>query len=139
MILTNSNLNLSGKNIIIVEDDFPSVKYYQTLLGNSGATIISFHNGQDFIDYLNGNNRFDFVLMDYLIPLVNGIECIKQLRKKKKKVPVILLTAYSSEQTKKEAFLAGCDEYILKPVYPEMIFLLLEKYLNKVKPASITF
>jgi CheY-like chemotaxis protein len=44
-----------------------------------------------------------------------------------------MLTAYASEQSKKEAFLAGCNEYILKPVYPEKIMALLEKYLKHKK------
>jgi CheY-like chemotaxis protein len=41
-----------------------------------------------------------------------------------------MITAYSSEQAKNEAFIAGCNEYILKPIYPEKIFFLLEKYLK---------
>ena len=130
---------LSGKNIIIVEDDFPSIKYYRTLLHSSGATITCFNNGRDFLEYLDNNGNIDIVIMDYLIPLVNGIDCIKKLRKKWKNVPAFLFTAYSSEQTKREAFLAGCDEYILKPIYPEKIFMLLEKYLTLEKPASMTF
>jgi CheY-like chemotaxis protein len=40
-----------------------------------------------------------------------------------------MVTAYSSEQTKTEAYIAGCNEYVLKPIYPEKIFFLLEKYL----------
>ena len=40
-----------------------------------------------------------------------------------------MLTAYSSEQAKTEAFIAGCNEYVLKPIYPEKIIFLLEKYL----------
>jgi CheY-like chemotaxis protein len=52
------------------------------------------------------------------------------LRKEMKNTPVIMITAYSSEQAKTEAYIAGCNEYILKPVYPEKIFFLLEKYLN---------
>jgi CheY-like chemotaxis protein len=40
-----------------------------------------------------------------------------------------MITAYSSEQAKTEAYIAGCSEYILKPIYPEKIFFLLEKYL----------
>ena len=139
MNFNNSTLKITGKNIVIVEDDVPSIKYYETLLCNSGAILTTFHNGQEFLDYISGNNKIDIVFMDYLIPLVNGIECVRQFRKKKKKIPVFLFTAYSSEQTKREAFLAGCDEYILKPIYPEMIFLLLEKYLNKFRSASITF
>ncbi len=134
-----SNLKLTGRNIVIVEDDIPSIKYYETLLSLTGATITSFQNGQDFLDYMNGNNKIDIVFMDYLIPLVNGIDCARSFRKKRKKTPVFLFTAYSSEKTKQEAFLAGCDEFILKPIYPEMIFNLLEKYFDKVKSSPITF
>jgi CheY-like chemotaxis protein len=42
-----------------------------------------------------------------------------------------MITAYSSEQSKSEAFIAGCTEYILKPVYPENVYALLEKYLKQ--------
>jgi CheY-like chemotaxis protein len=42
-----------------------------------------------------------------------------------------MLTAYSSEQSKSDAYIAGCNEYILKPVYPENVYSLLEKYLKQ--------
>ena len=131
MTLNISNLELTGKNIVIVEDDLPSIRYYETLLKNSGAEIIIFHTGKEFIDFLEqGNNQIDLVFMDFLIPLVNGIECVRLLRKDRKGTPVIMITAYSSEQAKTEAYIAGCNEYILKPIYPEKIFFLLEKYLK---------
>lgn len=131
MTLNISNLELTGKNIVIVEDDVPSIKYYETLLKNSGAEVIIFHTGKEFIDYLALENKtIDLVFMDFLVPLINGIECIRFLRKNRKSTPVIMITAYSSEQAKTEAYIAGCNEYILKPVYPEKIFLLLEKYLK---------
>jgi CheY-like chemotaxis protein len=41
-----------------------------------------------------------------------------------------MITAYSSEQAKTEAYIAGCNEYLLKPIYPEKVFFLLEKYLK---------
>ena len=130
MTLNISNLELSGKNIIIVEDDLPSIRYYETLLKNSGAAVIIFHTGKEFIDYLaKDENIIDLVFMDFLIPLINGIECVRLLRKERKNTPVIMITAYSSEQAKTEAYIAGCNEYILKPIYPEKIFFLLEKYL----------
>jgi DNA-binding response OmpR family regulator len=131
MTLNISNLELSGKNIIIVEDDLPSIRYYETLLKNSGAAVIIFHTGKEFIDYLaKDENIIDLVFMDFLIPLINGIECVRLLRKERKNTPVIMITAYSSEQAKTEAYIAGCNEYILKPIYPEKIFFLLEKYLK---------
>jgi DNA-binding response OmpR family regulator len=131
MTLNISNLELTGKNIIIVEDDKPSVRYYETLLKNSGAEVKIFHTGKEFVDYLAlENNPIDLVFMDFLVPLINGIECIRILRKDRKSTPVIMITAYSSEQAKTEAYIAGCNEYVLKPIYPEKIFFLLEKYLK---------
>ena len=75
--------------------------------------------------------------MDFLVPLINGIECMRIFRKGNRDVPILMLTAYASEQSKTEAYLAGCNEYILKPVYPEKIISLLEKYLKHEKSATI--
>jgi CheY-like chemotaxis protein len=130
MTLNISNLELTGKNIVIVEDDLPSIRYYETLLKNSGADLMIFHTGKEFVDFLTqANKSIDLVFMDFLIPLINGIECIRILRKERKGTPVIMITAYSSEQAKTEAYIAGCNEYVLKPIYPEKVFFLLEKYL----------
>lgn len=136
--LNTNELQLTDKRIVIVEDDVPSIRYYETLLKSSGADVRIFHNGKEFIDYLHRENeKIDLVLMDFLIPLVNGIECIRVFRKERKNVPVLMLTAYSSDQSKTEAYLAGCNEYILKPVYPEKVFFLLEKYLRHESAHSL--
>jgi CheY-like chemotaxis protein len=140
MTLNISNLELTGKNIIIVEDDVPSIRYYETLLRNSGAGVIIFHTGKEFVDYLNqANPKVDLIFMDFLIPLINGIECIRIFRKEHKDIPVIMITAYSSEQAKTEAYIAGCNEYVLKPIYPEKIFFLLEKYLKISAPVFLSY
>jgi len=139
MTINIRNLELEGKNIVIVEDDLPSIKYYETLLKNSGADVKIFHNGKEFVDYINNtNSNIDLIFMDFLIPLINGIECIRIFRKSRKETPVIMITAYSSEQAKTEAYIAGCNEYVLKPIYPEKIFFLLEKYLRIKTPISST-
>lgn len=131
MTLNINNLDLKGKNIVIVEDDMPSIKYYETLLKSTGAELIIFRTGKDFVDHISQTeNVVDLVIMDFLIPFINGIECIRILRKDRKSVPVLMITAYSSEQAKTEAYIAGCNEHILKPIYPENIYLLLGKYLN---------
>jgi two-component system, OmpR family, alkaline phosphatase synthesis response regulator PhoP len=124
-------MDIHNKVIIIVEDDIPSVKYYETLLRNSGAIVRVFSNGKSFVNYFSEtDDKIDLILIDFLIPLVNGIECIKLLRKSKRNVPVLMLTAYYSEQTKAEAYIAGCNEYILKPVFPEKLLGMIEKYLS---------
>ncbi|HBE40149.1 MAG TPA: hypothetical protein DDW27_02930 [Bacteroidales bacterium] len=130
ILLKVNSLNLEDKKIIIVEDDLPSVRYYETLLRNSGAGIKVFRNGKEFADYVTTTNeKIDLVFMDFLVPIVNGVECTRIFRKSRKKVPVLMVTGYASEQIKREAFLAGCDEYLLKPIFPEIIYSLLEKYL----------
>lgn len=138
MTLNINNLELEGKNIVIVEDDLPSIQYYETLLRNSGAAVMIFHTGKEFIDYISeGNPVIDLVFIDFLIPLVHGIECIRLFRKERKSTPVVMITAYSSEQTKTEAYIAGCNEYVLKPIYPEKIFYLIEKYLKTKIPYQL--
>jgi len=130
-MLNLSQLEFLNKRIVIVEDDIPSVKYYETVLKYTGAEITVLKNGREFIDFIeSGNPPPDFIIMDYLIPFVNGADCIRRLRKTNKTTPVVMITAYYSEQTKNEAFVAGCNEYVLKPVFPEKLVVLLEKYLT---------
>lgn len=131
-MLNFSDLELNNKNIAVVEDDVPSIRYYETILRSSGASVKIFRTGKDFIEYSGQKDQvIDLVIMDFLIPLVNGIDCVRTFRKERKNVPVLMITAYSSEQAKSEAFIAGCNEYILKPVYPETLYSLLEKYLKQ--------
>jgi CheY-like chemotaxis protein len=140
MALTINDLQLADKSIVIVEDDVPSIRYYETLLKGSGADVRIFRNGREFTDYLSqGTPKIDILLMDFLIPLINGIDCIRIFRKDNKNTPVIMITAYSSEQCKTEAYLAGCNEYVLKPIYPEKVFFLLEKYLRHEPSKAMIF
>jgi CheY-like chemotaxis protein len=138
MAVNISNLELTGKHIVIVEDDRPSIKYYETLLKNSGADLQVFRTGKEFVDFISqGQNQIDLIFMDFLIPLINGIECVRIFRKGSKSTPVVMITAYSSEQAKAEAYIAGCNEFVLKPIYPEKILFLLEKYLISEVPAYL--
>jgi len=140
MGLTTSGLELNNKNIVIVEDDIHSIKYYETLLKNTGATVTILRSGLEFIEYIKQEERtIDFIFMDFLIPFINGIDCTRIYRKSDKKTPIVMLTAYTSEQTKTEAFIAGCNEYVLKPIYCEKLIFLLDKYLNQEIPANIRY
>ncbi len=123
-------LDITGKRIAIVEDDIASLKYYETLLRETGATVDVFRNGKEFVESVtSGKAVYDLVFMDFLVPLVNGIDCTRAFRQVNRSAPVILVTAYYSEQTKNEAYIAGCTEYNLKPIFPDKIHMILEKYL----------
>ena len=123
-------LDITGKRIAIVEDDIASLKYYETLLRETGAAVDVFRNGKEFVETVtSGKAVYDMVFMDFLVPLVNGIDCTRAFRQVNRSAPVILVTAYYSEQTKNEAYIAGCTEYNLKPIFPDKIHMILEKYL----------
>ena len=133
-----SNLEFVGKNIIIVEDDVSSSRYYEAILISTGVDFKIFHTGKEFVDYLNLENKnIDLVIMDFLVPLINGIECVRIFRKERKSTPVIMITGYYSEQARTEAYIVGCNEYLLKPMYPEKVLALLKKYLSP--NISVTF
>lgn len=135
--MNTRQLDLEGKNVVIVEDDLPSIRYYETLLRTSGARINIFYSGREFVNFIKkGTPEIDIVIMDFLIPIINGIDCAKIFRKRNKNTPVLMITAYSSDQARTDAFIAGCNEFLLKPVYPEKICQLIEKYL---KPSGIPF
>lgn len=126
----HNNLDLSGKYIAIVDDDPATTRYFEVLLKTTSAGVKSFSNGTDFLEYIKDNpDAFDLIMMDYLIPYVNGIDCIKAFRKQNSRVPVIMITAYYTRESKEESILAGSNEYILKPVIPEKVLGILEKYL----------
>ena len=136
-MLNFSLSDLSNKNIIIIDDDVPSVKYYETLLKSTGAEITILKNGRDFNELISQEAlNVDFIIMDFLIPYINGIDCIKLLRKRVKETPVIMVTAYSSDQIRREAFVAGCNEFVLKPLFPERLLNLIEKYLVRKEYAQ---
>ena len=124
------NLDLSGKTIAVVDDDMATIRYFEILLKTTSAEVMTFLNAIDFLNYSKENPRkFDLVLMDYLIPYINGIDCVKSLRKFDRRVPVIMITAYYTRESKEESILAGINEYILKPIIPEKVLSILEKYL----------
>jgi DNA-binding NtrC family response regulator len=136
-MLNFSLSDLSSKRIIIVDDDVPSVKYYETLLKNTGAEITILRNGKDFNELISQEGIIvDFVIMDFLIPYINGVDCIKLFRKRDKETPVIMVTAYSSDQIRRESFVAGCNEFVLKPLFPEKLLNLIEKYLVRKEYAG---
>lgn len=140
MKLNISSLNLDNKRIVIVEDDLPSIKYYETLLKDSCGDVKIFQTGKDFVEYISRTSEsIDLVIMDFLIPLINGIECIRIFRKERKDTPVLMITAYSSEQAKTDAYIAGCSEYILKPIYPEKVIFLLGKHLRITSSVDLPY
>ena len=102
--------------IYIVEDDANICEIESIALTNSGHEVESFENGKSFYDQL-GVNRPDLIILDIMLPDEDGLEILKKLRSKPdtRRVPVILISAKSTELDRVRGLEIGADDYITKP------------------------
>ena len=102
--------------IYIVEDDANICEIESIALTNSGHEVESFENGKSFYDKL-GVNRPDLIILDIMLPDEDGLEILKKLRSKPdtRRVPVILISAKSTELDRVRGLEIGADDYITKP------------------------
>jgi len=124
-------LELSGKKILIVEDDSSSYLFLESLLNRYSPEILWAKSGQQALDTLNNNKDISLILMDIRMPEMNGLEATRAIRKKNKVIPIIAQTAYAQISDRKLALESGCTDYLSKPVSPVDLIKLLEKYLSK--------
>jgi DNA-binding response OmpR family regulator len=120
---------LTGKNILIAEDDFYSLEMLTYLLKKTNANLFSAIDGEETIKTFF-NNKIDLVLLDIRLPVLNGFGVIERLRAENKETFVIAQTGFldSSDLTKiKEA---GFTDYIEKPVNEKILYNILSEYLG---------
>jgi CheY-like chemotaxis protein len=131
LITSTVNYQWKEKVILIVEDDSPNYLYFKSLLKKTKAHIVWKKNGTEAFDYIKDTaNPIDLIIMDVLIPFMNGIEVTRESKKLRKNLPVIVVTAYTSREIKEKCFIAGCDEFIIKPVLPNQLIELLAEYFH---------
>lgn len=87
-------------------------------------------NGKEAVEYALSHNP-DAVLMDIKMPVMDGIEALKEIRLHTDKLPVIMQTAYAFDTDRRIAEEAGCNGFITKPVMPRELKMYLDKYLTK--------
>ena len=122
--------------ILYVEDMFVNQKVISMMLKNAGCEVIIANNGKEALEIFD-ETRFDLVLMDVQMPVMDGVEAVKQLRKNYQDLPpVIGLSANALEGDAEKYIAEGMDDYLSKPVSKDM---LLEKIIywtvgEKVKP-----
>ncbi len=110
---------LNGLNVLLVEDNPVNQELCMTVLSTLGCDVILAENGKEALDILN-TKEFDIILMDCQMPVLDGYETTRRLRRMEKeagkpKVPVIALTAYAMEGDKNKCIASGMDDYIAKP------------------------
>lgn len=123
----------SNKTILIAEDDEISYKYLNLILTRkTRVNILWAINGQMAIDFCRQNNHIDLVLMDLQLPVLDGIEAIKQIKGFKPSLPIVVHTANAYGEECEKCFEAGCDEYITKPANFQQLLYKIENLLSPV-------
>lgn len=111
------------KNILVVDDDAINRKLLTAVLKNKGYNIIEANNGVEALSAIESNN-IDLILLDVLMPVMNGIEFLQNIKAKPQymNIPIIVLT--TDDTKKSEVINLGANDFITKPINPT---LLLEK------------
>lgn len=104
-------------NILLVDDEKTMVKYLSKRLIKKGFEISIAYNGLDALEQVKEVN-FDVVLLDVLMPGMNGIDTLKEIKKIKPQTEVIMLTGHASVEVGIEGMKAGAFNYIMKPFDP---------------------
>src|ERR1035437_4346037 len=105
--------------ILIAEDIDLNFLYLKGLFQLTGATVLRAQNGKEAVDQCLSDSKIDIVLMDIQMPIMNGYEATRRIKKFRKDIPVIAQTAYVQSEDRAHAVAAGCDDFIAKPIYSE--------------------
>jgi len=118
-------------NLLIAEDDNTSFEFFKIILERDVNKIIRTTNGEETVNYLKNNTDINLVLMDINMPVLNGFEATKQIKKFRPELYIIAQTAYALVGDKEKALQAGCNDYISKPINVEELKQKINKYLSK--------
>ena len=122
-------------NILVVEDDKNLRKLITTYLQRNKYNTYEATNGEEALNVLD-QSYIDLIVSDIMMPKMDGYELIKSLREAKYDVPILIITAKSEIEDKKEGFLLGADDYMVKPIDIEEMLLRIQVLLRRSKSAS---
>ncbi len=116
--------------ILIAEDDWISFQYLRTILEKSDITVLHAENGEQAVELVRNTSDIDLILMDIKMPVMDGIEATKIIKRIRPDLPIIAQTAYTYGEEKSKISAIGCDEYLAKPLDYAKLKELLKIYLN---------
>jgi len=124
---------LAGTTILVVDDDIRNIFAVTALLEREKASIVYAENGQDGLEMLERTPFVDVVLMDIMMPVMDGYEVMRRIRAQERfrELPIIALTAKAMRADRERCIAAGASDYIAKPVDTERLLSLLRVSLGR--------
>ncbi|MBN2610952.1 MAG: response regulator [Bacteroidales bacterium] len=129
--ITNMSTDWKEVTILIVEDDPVSTELLSEVLSETGAKLEFASDGKSALN-ICAVKKVNIVLMDIQLPGMNGQAALMEIKKLNKKIVVIAQTAYAMSGDKDRYIMQGFDDYISKPIYPNLLIEMLGKHISKV-------
>jgi CheY-like chemotaxis protein len=123
---------LAGKRALVVDDDVRNIFALSSLLERHGMTVASASTGQEAIDQLESQSDVQIVLMDIMMPEMDGYETMQRIRRaaRYRRLPIIALTAKAMKGDREKCLEAGASDYIAKPVNTNQLLSLVRMWLH---------
>jgi CheY-like chemotaxis protein len=123
----------TGKKVLVVDDDVRNIFAIASVLESKGMTVVFAENGNDGIDALKRAPDVDLVLMDVMMPELDGYDTMRAIRKLPtfRDLPIIALTAKAMKGDREKCIAAGASDYITKPVDPDRLLSLIRVWLYR--------
>ena len=124
-----------GRKILLVDDDVRNIFALTSALEHKGAIVVIGRNGREAIERLNEVDDIDLVLMDVMMPEMDGYEATVEIRKNPRwrKLPIIAVTAKAMKDDQERCLQAGSNDYLAKPIDLDRLFSLIRVWLPKME------
>jgi CheY-like chemotaxis protein len=129
--LHNSSEVLKGRKVLVVDDDARNIFALTSVLENHDVEVVSATNGRQAIDIINATPDLSMVLMDIMMPEMDGYETMREIRKvpEFRTLPILALTAKAMKGDREKCLDAGASDYISKPVNTNQLLSLMRVWL----------
>lgn len=118
-----------GKKILLVEDEWKLRRIATDFLKKENFNVIEAEDGEIALNYII-TEKFDLIILDLMLPKINGWELLKEIREKDSTIPVIMMTARGSEEDILKGYDMKADEYIVKPVSMKVLVAKVKAFLR---------
>jgi CheY-like chemotaxis protein len=130
----NRERAFEGRRILVVDDDVRNIFALTSALEQKGASVEAARNGIEALQRLEGEQRIDLILMDIMMPEMDGYTAMREIRRNPRwaRVPIIAITAKAMRDDQEKCLAAGASDYLAKPIELERLFSLIRVWLPKI-------